>query len=115
MARTKAQIRRETGLSAADVEYLWQLRFRRSCEPGPGWAYRQPRNRWGLLVPTMMGHYERHPRFARNGRSLARLESTGWIAYGPDGYLPSPFDREYGSTVRLTEKALAVLDGEIDG
>lgn len=108
---SKAQIAREHNLSATDVDYLQLLAFREGLKPGPCWVYHRPRNRWAILVPTVFGHYERHTKFIRNGSALARLERHGWIVYGPDGALPTPYEREWGSTIALTDKARGALNG----
>lgn len=90
-------------LSRTDREYLSHLRFREAGGEGrPCWVYRQPRNRWALLVWTLMGTWSRTPQWTKNGRTLASLEARGLIEYGPDGYLPVPFQTEYGSEIRLT-------------
>lgn len=107
--RSKAQIAREQGLSLTIVDYLRELASREKLGRGPCWVFRQPRNRWCLLVPSERDRYQRAPEFSRNGRALAILERDGWIVYGPDGYLPAPFAREYGSTITLTDKARAAL------
>lgn len=89
-------------LSRSDREFLRHLAFREGNLGRPCWVYRLPRNRWGLVVWTMFGAWAKHPKFTKNGRTLAQLESAGLIEYGPATYLPSPYDHEYGSTVTLT-------------
>ena len=38
-------------------------------------------------------------------RNLAMLEREGLIEYGPDQYLPAPFEQHWGATVALTPEA----------
>lgn len=94
-----------SALSRSDREFLRHLAFREAGDNGrPSWVHSAPRNRWQLVVWTMCGSYARAP-FVKNGRTLARLEAAGLIAYGRDQYLPAPYQREWGSTVLLTEVA----------
>lgn len=77
-------------------------------------VYRTDRNRWVLLTPEGVNHQTRRG-LTRNGRTLADLETTGWIVYGPDGYLPPPFEQLFGSTIELTDKARLALTEDDKG
>lgn len=86
------------GLSAANLAFLRQVG---SAEDGrPCWLYRQPRNRW-QLVEWSDGCLREAP-YCKNGSTLAQMEAMGLIEYGPDTYLPAPFNEGFGSTVILT-------------
>ncbi|WP_247040284.1 hypothetical protein [Arthrobacter rhizosphaerae] len=96
-------------LSRTDREFLQHLAFRQAGPADePCWVHRKPRNRWHLIVWTMMRSYERSP-FVKNGKTLARLEATELIEYGPEMNLPEPYAREHGSTIMLTTAGYAAI------
>lgn len=103
-------------LTRRQREFLHHLRFRAAGETGPDrqvcWLGRLPRNRWLVIVPTLMGGWGPSP-FVLNGKTLAEMERRGWIEYGPDGNLPEHIacrDVRHGSTVRLTDAGIRALD-----
>lgn len=98
-------------LTKRDLDFLHHLKFREGCKPGPCYLHRLPGGRWGLIVPTMMGWYERSPYWTRNARPLDRLEAAGWITRGPANTLtPIPgLTVEQGHTVELTNQARELI------
>lgn len=93
------------------------LRFRRSL--GQSWLVQEPRQRYSLVVPTMLTSRRLERLRSVNASTLRQLHTASLIKYGPDvevprfGYL-TEWQRGQlrvngkltGCTITLTEKGL---------
>lgn len=80
----------DRALTLAEREFLEQLRFRNDPQH-PSFIFSLDRGRQGVIVRTMFGTYETHPRFTKNQRTLDGLEREGLITIGQIQKLPHPF------------------------